>query len=322
MRILITGATGFLSGRIAQSLSIAKHDIVLGSRSGLKVPNWMSHVKVLRTHWDSSESLVKLCQGVDVVIHAAGMNAQDCFQDPSAALVANGVATSRLVNAAFMARVKKFIYFSTAHVYRSPLQGVITEETKTENLHPYATSHLAGEACVRYAIQQSHIQGTVIRLSNAFGSPMSVDANCWGLLVNDLCKQVVQNGFIALKTAGLQQRNFIALTDVCNIIQKILNYVPSLNSNFTLPDVLNVGSNYSMTVLEIATLIADRAQKILGKTIEIKHHEVEPMINIKNSEPFLYSINKLKQMGIQIDDSSITEIDNLIMYCKREFISK
>jgi UDP-glucose 4-epimerase len=288
----------------------------------VNVPNWITDFTILKSNWDSPEQLEKLCQGIDVIVHAAGMNAQDCLQDPSAALAVNGVATSRLIEAARSARVKKFIYFSTAHVYKSPLQGVITEETTTENLHPYATSHLAGEACLRYAIQQGHIQGTVIRLSNAFGSPASVNANCWDLLVNDLCKQAVQNGFIVLKTPGLQQRNFIAIADFCDTIQKIIDYEPSLNLNFALPDVLNVGSNYSMSVLEIATLISQRAQIILGKTVEIKRPIVESMINIVNSEPFLYSIDRLKRMGIQIDDSSIAEIDNLILFCKREFNSK
>jgi hypothetical protein len=49
------------------------------------------------------------CDGVYVVIQAAGMNAQDCAADPVAALTFNGVATARLVMAASRTGVQRFI---------------------------------------------------------------------------------------------------------------------------------------------------------------------------------------------------------------------
>lgn len=322
MRILITGATGFLSGRMAQFLSAAGHEVVLGSRSLTHAPNWLAQAKVVKTRWDSPEHLNEICKSMDVVIHSAGMNAQDCTDDPAAALLANGVATAYLLQASARAQVKQFIYFSTAHVYKSNLQGVITEDTPTQNLHPYATSHLAGEACVRYATQQGHIKGTVIRLSNAFGYPLDATTKCWGLLVNDLCKQVVQTGAITLRTTGLQQRDFIAITDVCNIIYGIIGSLPGQHPDFVAPEVLNVGSGQSMTVLDCAQLIAKRAEMILGKTIEIKRPTVQTSLKNESSEDLFYSIARLKQLGIQPGDSSIKEIDDLLLYCKREFIAR
>jgi len=76
------------------------------------------------------------CDGVYVVIQAAGMNAQDCAADPVAALAFNGVATVRLVMAASRTGAQRFISLSTAHVYASPLAGTITEATYPRNLTP------------------------------------------------------------------------------------------------------------------------------------------------------------------------------------------
>ena len=84
-------------------------------------------------------------ENVDVVIHTAGMNAQECASDPEQALAFNGTVTADLVSSAVKQGVQKFIYLSTAHVYKEPLVGTISESSQTTNTHPYATSHLAGE---------------------------------------------------------------------------------------------------------------------------------------------------------------------------------
>jgi UDP-glucose 4-epimerase len=158
-KILITGGMGYVGGRLAVHLAQAGHQIVLGSRNASSPPVWLPQAEVLQIAWGDAGALEQSCDGVDVVIHAAGMNAQDCAADPAAALGFNGVATARLVAAACRAGVQRFIYLSTAHVYASPLVGAITEETCPRNMHPYATSHIAGEHAVLYANQHKQIRG-------------------------------------------------------------------------------------------------------------------------------------------------------------------
>ena len=191
MRILITGGFGFVGGRLAEHLAQAGHQIVLGTRNARNPPVWLPQAKVAQIVWDDDCVLKRILDGVNVVIHAAGMNAQECADKPVVALEFNGVATARLIAAAVRVDVQRFIYFSTAHVYASPLVGTINEETYPRNLHPYATSHLAGEHAVLSTNKCGEIQGIVLRLSNAFGSPMHKSVNCWRLLVNDLCRQAV-----------------------------------------------------------------------------------------------------------------------------------
>lgn len=224
MRVLITGASGYLGGRLAQFMaSQTNHEILLGTRKISGPPVWSPDARVAQTLWDSPHALEEICVGIDAVIHLAGMNAQDCAADPVAALRINGVATAQLLQAAIRTGVKKFIYLSTAHVYGSPLTGAITEQTCPVNLHPYATSHRAGEDAVRAAHQREEIVGVVIRLSNAYGAPMHREVNCWMLLVNDLCRQAVQTRKLVLRSSGVQLRDFITLHDTARCVDHFIH---------------------------------------------------------------------------------------------------
>jgi UDP-glucose 4-epimerase len=86
MRILITGGFGFVGGRLAVHLAQVGHKIILGTRHSTASPEWLPHAEVAKIAWDDEVALERLCDGVDVIIHAAGMNAQDCATDPVAAL--------------------------------------------------------------------------------------------------------------------------------------------------------------------------------------------------------------------------------------------
>ncbi|MBF0427588.1 MAG: NAD-dependent epimerase/dehydratase family protein [Magnetococcales bacterium] len=261
MRILITGGFGLLGGRLGEHFASLGHDVVLGSRSNREVPDWLPNAQVVAMDWQKPKEIEACVVEQDVIIHAAGVNASDCAQDPVEALAFNGVATARLVDAvAKVGGKKRFIYLSTAHVYAAPLVGLITEESCPRNRHPYATSHRAGEDVVLYAWQQGLVDGLVIRLSNAYGRPMHPAVDCWMLLVNDLCRQAVSCGEMVLKTSGEQPRDFIALSDLCRLLENYLNRL--------LPEpagrVVNVGSGRSVLVLEMAKRIQKRCMITLG----------------------------------------------------------
>jgi UDP-glucose 4-epimerase len=311
MKLLITGGFGYLGGRLGQFLaSQTDHEILLGSRQCAAPPPWLPHAKVAQTRWDSSSRLEQICAGVEAVIHLAGMNAQDCAADPAAALEVNAVATARLLQAAIRQGVKRFIYLSTAHVYGSPLTGVITETTCPASLHPYATSHRAGEDVVRAASQRREIEGIVIRLSNAYGAPAHRDANCWMLLVNDLCRQAVTTHRMVLHSSGLQRRDFIPLADACRAIRHLLE-LPAARVGDGL---FNVGSGWAPTVLEMTQRIAERMQATTGRKPEVLRKEGHGV----DDEGLLdYRVNKLADTGCRVNgtDNVDREIDGLVQFC-------
>ena len=313
MRILITGGFGFVGGCLAVHLAQAGHQIILGTRHSIATPDWLPHAEVAKIVWDDETTLKHCCKDVDVIIHAAGMNAQDCAADPVAALTFNGLATARLVVAASQVNVKKFVYISTAHVYKSPLVGVITEETCPQNLHPYATSHLAGEHVILSAHARGELRSIVLRLSNAFGVPMHKDVNCWMLLVNDLCKQAVQTRKLVLQSSGLQHRDFIGLTEVCRITEKIIDSDWSRQAN-----IFNVGAGVSQSAIEMAQLIQQRCAEVLGFTPVLQHKQSE----VDERHPTLtYQTDNLNTLGLSCkSQTNIVEIDRLLQFCQTTFI--
>jgi UDP-glucose 4-epimerase len=312
VRILITGGFGFVGGRLAVHLARAGHQIILGTRHSLTHPEWLIQAEVAKIAWNDEAALKHCCKGVDVIIHASGMNAQACAADPVAALSFNGLATAKFVAAASRASVKKFIYLSTAHVYASPLVGTITEESCPRNLHPYATSHLAGEQSVLSASDRGELQGIVLRLSNAFGAPMHKDVNCWMLLVNDLCKQAVETRKLVLQSSGLQHRDFISLTEVCLVLEKLV-YSDQLKQ----ANVFNVGAGVSQSVLEMAKLIQLHCNMVLGFEPEL-HHKQSGVV--EQPLTLTYRTDNLNTLGISCKSQTDTvEIDNLLQFCQTSF---
>jgi UDP-glucose 4-epimerase len=313
MQILVTGAFGFLGGRIAQSLSNSANTVILGSGRELNSPEWLPDVRTVQMKWENQSSLQKICKGIDVIIHCAGVNAQDSQLDPVNALKYNGLYTSSLVEAAKESNVSTFIYLSTAHVYSNPLEGTITDSKCPGNLHPYATSHLAGEQSVLYAGLNSNMTGIVLRLSNCFGKPVHKEANCWMLLVNDLCRQAVEEKSLTLRSNGKQLRDFISIKSLCEQIEFLLisKDVQSDTNSF----VLNVSSGVSMQVSDMAGLIQKRCEKILGYKPDLKINAEDTTIypkylTIMPSEIFQNSNEP---------DNKVQELDELLTFCKKHF---
>lgn len=313
MRILITGGLGFVGGRVAVHLAKQGHKIVLGSRKPVAPPAWLPRAGVAKIDWEDIAGLVSCCIGMDMVIHAAGMNVQECAFNPVAALEFNGVATARLVDAASRAGVPRIVYLSTAHVYASPLVGTITEHTCPRNFHPYATSHLAGEQAVLSASQRGDIQGIVLRLSNVFGVPVDKNVNCWMLLVNDLCRQVVQTNKMILQSSGQQQRDFISMHEVCRVFERIV----VADGEDSLMGIFNIGVGKSQTVLSMAKTIHQRCVEVLGFEPELQRKQ-----DLKKDAfvPLIYRSARSGVLETALEDNdNIPEIDRLLHYCSNVF---
>lgn len=312
-RILITGGFGYIGGRVAQVLAaLPDTHVVLGSRLPQMAPAWLPAATVMATPWHDADRLRQVCSGVDSVLHLAAMNENDALQDPAGALEMNGVATARLLEAAKAEKVRCFIHLSTAHVYGAPLIGRIDETTCPRPIHPYATSHRAGEDVVLAAHDSGALTGLVFRLSNSFGAPAHPEVKRWTLLVNDLCRQATTTGQLVLRSAGLQRRDFVTLTDVCRAIAYLLGLPREAVGN----GIFNIGGAWAQTVLEMATLVANRSEAILGFQPEIRRPD--PVVG-EISQPLDYRIDKLLGSGFELEGNHDAEIDATLMLCRQAF---
>lgn len=312
MRILITGGFGYVGGRVARHLKQVGHHIALGTRRENKLTDSLFGFEVVKTEWEDGCALERICTGFDVVVHAAGMNAPESVADPVAALAFNGLATARMHAAAGRADVKRFIYLSTAHVYASPLKGTITEDSCPLNRHPYATSHLAGENAVLGASQGGQVEGIVMRLSNAFGAPVHKDANCWMLLVNDLCRQAVTTRSLVLQSTGLQRRDFVTLYDVSRAVSHLI----ILSKEQIGTGIFNMGGAWAPRVVDMVELIQARCKAVLGFVPSIVCPE---LIDGEVTSDLTFEVGRLHASGYELTGQVAAEIDATLLFCRENF---
>jgi len=316
LKILVLGGFGFLGGRITQYFINAGHDVFQGTSSEIKLVNSNGDgAKVVQIYWNDLEKLDFICRDIDIIIHASGMNARDCVDDPIGALHVNAVSTANILQSAIKMHVKRFIYISTVHVYKEILKGNISELDCVTNPHPYATSNRAGEDTVLWAQKNKLVDAIVVRVSNGFGVPKSKDANCWMLLINDLCRQAVQNKQLVLNSNGLEIRNFIPISEICSAIDFLVCQLP-FDLNVGNEGPINIGAKTSLSVLEMAKLIQSRCGSILGYTPDLS-------VKIKNGSNKIsyldFKTNRLKALGYSHKHSLVDELDKLLMYCSVNF---
>jgi UDP-glucose 4-epimerase len=312
LSILLTGGLGYVGGRLASELAAAGHQVHCGTRSYSKTaPEWLPQMQMIYLDWDSDVSLVQACQGIDCVIHLAAMNEIESAKNPLAALQMNGLASLRLIEAAKSTRVRRFIYFSTAHVYGSPLQGLITETVLPRPIHPYAITHKVTEDFVLAAHAQKQLEGIVIRLSNSFGAPVTPKVDRWTLLVNDLCRQAATNGELCLNSPGTQLRDFITLRDVSRAVSHLMELkVDQLGDG-----LFNLGSGKATSIFEMTECVAERWRALVGRDISIHR----PVGDGKPPPPLNYCCDKLGATGFKLTSQIDSEIDATLRLCISAF---
>jgi UDP-glucose 4-epimerase len=297
-KVLITGGTGYLGARIGASLAANGHDVYLGSRNPFS-NGIVDGCDQVATNWHDPE--LSFCSGYDLIIHAAGMNAKDCAENPDLAFSFNGLLTEKLIGKAAGYGCKRFFYLSTVHVYGAPLIGRFNESSFGMNVHPYATSHLYGEQSLGKALATGSLFGAVLRLSNCFGSPITSSRDCWQLVVNQFVRDAVQNKRITINGNYLSKRDFLPISQLTNILAEILNYGDNL------PSIINISSGKSRTLSEVAYIVSEMTSRVIGEKISI--------LKNTNSAPegdLLIDNSALKDMGIPVSTSLNREIGDLI----------
>ena len=305
--VLVTGARGYLGGRLVQHLEAHGGFAV---RRGSRRAHGDDGAVVAMGELRDDALLESACRGVQAVVHLAALNEIDSARDPDRAMEVNVEGTRRLVAAAARTGVERFVYLSTAHVYGAPLAGRIDEDTPTSPAHPYATTHRLAEDVVLAA--RGRMDPVVLRLSNAIGAPTRADVDRWTLLVNDLCRQAVATGALTLRSSGLARRDFIAMFDACAAIAHFLELDRS-----ALPDgPVNLGGGKSMRVIDMVNLVADRAAALLGARPTIVRPDPVP----GEAHPDLdYRIDLLLSTGFALRGDLSREIDDTLRLCVQAF---
>lgn len=314
-KLLVTGAAGYLGGRIVEFLIEKKHFIVVPATRQRSNKSSIEHVEnIVAIDWDDQQQVDEVFSELYGIVHLSGLNAQACVDSPDSVLKSELEFTNNIIEHAIKFEVERFVHISTMHVYGPDLQKFINESALTENPHPYASHHIDKERILIANAKDSHTKLAILRLSNGFGRPSNIKNNCWMLVANQLCRQAVEDGRLSLNSAGMQQRDFIPIASLCDAVNLALTS-PSLNKD---DPVYNLGSNWAPKLFELAELVAQRYYAITSKKISIS------LVNNDNegtNQELQYSIAKLKEIGYQAPSQRDihNEIDELILFCLKHF---
>ncbi|WP_186647706.1 SDR family oxidoreductase [Fluviispira vulneris] len=309
-KILITGGLGYLGSRLFKKLSESNQYEVYSTSRNKNIDINIPYLRII--DFTSEKSIMDCCEGIDTILHLSTPNEIDSANNVEKAIIETCIYTYNLLSAAEKSNVKKIIYFSTAHIYGSPLIGDINEESLPKPRHPYSICHRMAEDLILSYHSNKKITGLVLRLSNGFGYPVSKNINRWSLLVNNLCREVIENKCMTLKNP-MQKRDFIPIGDIENCILHLLS-----DQKINIYDgIFNLGGKNTLTVYDMAKLISKRCQDVLKFTPKIIMQDIGDEGH--GNPTFTYCINKIESTGFKLSGAIEEEIDKTLIYCQSHF---
>ncbi len=246
--ILITGGAGNIASALANKLSGNKDNFIvivdnLSTGSLSKVP-LKANVKFIKADVNQYNDIVPIFgrYNFDFVFHyAAVVGVKRTLDNPI--MVLNDIeGIKNILLLSKNSGVKRVFYSSSSEVYGEPFEIPQNENTTPLNSRlPYAIVKNVGEAFFKSYYQEYGLEYTIFRFFNTYGPNQSED-----FVVPRFLSAALNNLPITLYGDGLQTRSF------CYVEDNIDTCIKAMENNQCVNEVLNVGSDIEMTILDLA----------------------------------------------------------------------
>ena len=266
-KILVTGGAGHIGGALCRKLVENRDihvtiidDLSTGSKNKLPNESYKNYEFIKGDVNDENYLKNALSdKKFDYVFHyAAVVGVQRTLIDPEKVL--NDIqGIKNILNLCKHLNVKRVFFSSSSEVYGEPVSTPQKEDlTPLNSKLPYAVVKNLSEAYLRTFKQMYNLNYTIFRLFNTYGPLQSED-----FVVTKFLKNSLNGENLEINGDGLQTRTF------CYVDDSIDTQINCMENNFYVNDVINVGNDYEITILELAKLVL----KITSSNSKIIHRD-------------------------------------------------
>ena len=255
MKILLTGAAGFLGSHLSERLVLEGHHVIglddLSTGSLKNLENLRKNSNFTFIEHDVREPI---SLEVDAILNFACPASPVHYQaDPVRTIETNFLG---IINLLHLARNTgaKILQASTSEVYGDPTESP-QKETYWGNVNPigirscYDEGKRAAETlCFDYK-RQYGVDARVIRIFNTYGPNMAIGD---GRVVSNFIVQALRGEDITIYGDGSQTRSFCYVTDLVDGIYRMLTHPEIQNSP------INLGNPHEFSMLELAKTVIEQ----------------------------------------------------------------
>ncbi|MGD0502312.1 MAG: NAD-dependent 4,6-dehydratase LegB [Steroidobacteraceae bacterium] len=263
-KILVTGADGFIGSHLTEALVRAGHNVrAFVLYNSFNSWGWLDHCGAdVRGRFEVFAGDVRDPNGVrtamrncDAVLHLAALiGIPYSYHSPDTYVDTNIKGTLNVLQAARDLGVARVIHTSTSEVYGTARFVPITEEHPLQGQSPYSASKIGAD---QMALSFHASFGTpviVVRPFNTYGPRQSARA-----VIPTIITQIA-GGARQIKLGAVHPtRDFNFVSDT------VAAFLAALNGGAAIGEVINVGSNFEISVGDTARAIAE----VMGADIEI-----------------------------------------------------
>src|SRR5262245_31182216 len=170
MRVLVTGATGFVGAHVARELDARGHAVRALVRDPARAEAVKAHLtELVRGDLADPETLAVACGGVDAVVHVAGLTKAARDADFTRVNVHGAAMIAGAFRQASRGRGRFVLVSSLAAAGPSPPERARREDEAPAPVSHYGASKLAGDRAVAMTLAGSEVELAVVRPPIVYG---------------------------------------------------------------------------------------------------------------------------------------------------------